>query len=335
MGADFGDSGADAVVHGHGRGVVEEVLDGVVGIAVGGDEVDGDVVRGDVSQELGYPRGGCGGRAADAEARADAFESMRGVGVELLIGLEARDAAPEVDVGLVPDLEVPLGDFVDAVAVDHVLGEGADEGVPVIPAARRGDVGVVPEDVEGVRVEGHLRGHEAELDKRADALGEHAVVDFVGLGEVVDGVAVLVAGEDSDVVVEDAVEADPAEIGDGFDGAEVAAPGLAEGEDGVAGAEHLLPEMREGRGGAGGVDGDGFGLADGGGDELGRKRGREKAGGDGHRGKDACELHSAGSPAGLDSAAGACVVVGGDGRGSAESGSHFLPHYLRIPEDRS
>jgi hypothetical protein len=64
-------------------------------------------------------------RAADAQAGADVLQVIGGVGVEVEVGLHARDAVPEVDVGLVPDFEVPGGDLIDAVAIDEVLGEVA------------------------------------------------------------------------------------------------------------------------------------------------------------------------------------------------------------------
>ena len=115
---------------------------------------------------------------------------------------------------------------------------------------------LVPEGVEGVGVEGELLGHEADLDDGADAGGEEPVVDLVDVGEVVDGVAVLVLGVDAELIVEDGVEADVAEVGDGFDGAEVVHVAAAEDKGGAAGAEHGLPEVREGGGGGVGVDGD-------------------------------------------------------------------------------
>ncbi len=223
---------------------------------MGGDEVDGDVVGGGVGEELGDPGGGGGCGATYAEARADCLEVAGGVVVELEVGGLAGDAAPEVDVGFIPDFEVPLGDFVDAVAVDEVLGEGGHEVVPALHALGGRDVLLVPEGVEVVGIEGELLGHEADLDDGANAVGEEAVVDLVDVGEVVDGVAVLVFVVDTDFVVEDAVEADVAEVGDFVDGADVVAVGLAEGEDGVAGAEDLLPEVGEGGGGGVGVDGD-------------------------------------------------------------------------------
>ena len=148
-----------------------------------------------------------------------AFRSRAVWVVELEVGLLAGDAVPEVDVGLIPHLEVPLGDFFETVAGDEMLGEGGHERVPLFEGLGWGDVLLVPEGVEGVGVKGELLGHEADLDDGADAVFEQAVVDLVDVGEVVDGVAVLVLVVDADLVVEDGVEANVLEVGGFFDGA--------------------------------------------------------------------------------------------------------------------
>ena len=49
-------------------------------------------------------------------------------------------------------------------------------------------------------------------------------------------------------VMQDRVEADVAEIGDGFHRTEIIAVALAQSEDGAARSKHLFPEMREWRG---------------------------------------------------------------------------------------
>ena len=166
----------------------EDIVGGVVGVDVGGDEVDGDVVCLGVGEEGRDPCGLRGGRAADLEARRDGLERAGGVVVELEVGGLLGVAAPEVDVGLVPDFELPGGDFVDAVARDEVLRRRrwiiASQMRVVL---RRRDVGLVPEGVQRVGVGGQLLGHEAQLDEGPDVVGEQAVVDLVDVGEVVDG----------------------------------------------------------------------------------------------------------------------------------------------------
>ena len=67
-----------------------------------------------------------------------------------------------------------------------------------------------------VGIEGELFRHEADLDDGLDAVLQQAVVDLVDVGEVIDGVAVLVFVVDADFVVKDGVKTDVLEIGDCF-----------------------------------------------------------------------------------------------------------------------
>ena len=275
-----------AVDHGFARNVfvdVEDVGCGVVGVDVGGDEVDGDVVGVDVLEEGRDPCGLRGRGASDLETRGDGLEIARGVVIELKVGLLFWIATPEVEVGFVPDFELPGGDFVDAVACDEVGGESLDHGVPEDVVPGRGDVGMAEEGVEEGGIERHLFGHEAELDEGTDVLGEEAVVDFVDVEEVVGGGVVGgLRGEagvlcltgrvvEADLVVEDAVEADGLEVGGFLHGVEIGAVVGTESEDGAAGAEGLLPEVGEGRGGGVGINADWLGC-------LGVERAGEGAG---------------------------------------------------------
>ena len=98
----------------------ENVFGFVVAIDVGGGKIHGNVFFFAVREETVHPSCLCGGGAADAEAGGDTFDGTSGVVVELVVGVFARIAGPEVDVGLVPDFEIPLGDFVDAVALDEM-----------------------------------------------------------------------------------------------------------------------------------------------------------------------------------------------------------------------
>jgi hypothetical protein len=134
---DLGDGGTDHLVRRDGTVVAEDVLCGVVAVDVRGDEVERDVIGRGVGDHVADPGGLRGSGASDADARVDAFEGAGGVVVQLEVGLLGGAASPEIDVGLVPDFEVPLRDFIDAVALDEVLGEGDDEGVPPSPWAER------------------------------------------------------------------------------------------------------------------------------------------------------------------------------------------------------
>src|SRR6267143_3134911 len=130
-------------------------------------------------EEAVHPGGLCRGRAADAETRAHAFDGARSAIVELVVGRFFRIADPEVNVGLVPNFEIPLRDFVEAVPLDEMAREILDELLPFVPILGRRDVLLVPESMQRVRVRGELLGHEAELDKWTNVIFEQAVVDLV------------------------------------------------------------------------------------------------------------------------------------------------------------
>ena len=253
---------ADAADDAVGRGVedgavfaggVEGAFDDAVG--VGGVEVGGDVVFGDEGEPVGFPADG-GGGAAYAALGADGADGFDGVLVEAeVVGLRAGEEAV-VEVRLVPDFEVPVVDFVGAVAGLEVRDEGLDEGVPLGHVFGRGDVALPPEDGLGAAGEGG--GHEGELDEGADVAGEERVVEGVDVLEVVDGVAVGVFGVDAHVVVEDAVEADVVEADFVLDGGELGLPVGAEAFVGAAGAYGVEGGCGVRAEDVGGVDGEGL-----------------------------------------------------------------------------
>ena len=86
------------------------------------------------------PGGLRGRRSAYAESGVDCLDRARRVVVELEVGGLLGIAAPEIDVGLVPDFEVPLRDFVDTVAFDEMLRELRDQVVPLRVVLGRSDV---------------------------------------------------------------------------------------------------------------------------------------------------------------------------------------------------
>ena len=47
--------------------------------------------------------------------------------VEFEISVFLGNSGPEIDVRLVPDFEVPLGDLVDSITIDEVLSESTYE----------------------------------------------------------------------------------------------------------------------------------------------------------------------------------------------------------------
>src|ERR1019366_290901 len=111
-----------------------------------GDEVERDgfagsgvFVVGAVVEEVGEEGDGALAAGSGAAGATDAGVGQRladtGDGVIVELQVIGRRALPVGDVGLVPDFEVPGGDFVAAIALDEVLDHAADELAPhgVVP----------------------------------------------------------------------------------------------------------------------------------------------------------------------------------------------------------
>ena len=206
-----------------------------------------------VFQERRNPRRLRGCRTAHANLRTHRFQRAHGVVVQFEIGRLLGIAAPEIDIGFVPYLEIPARDFIDAVAIDEVPRERLDHGVPFRIAFRRHHVGAVPERVVLRRIGTQRLRHEAQFDERFDPVRQEAVVDLVDVGKVVGNPAVLIAIHDADVVVEDAVEAHVLEAGGRVHGVEILAVVVAQRQHRATRTERLLPEVREWRGLRGGI----------------------------------------------------------------------------------
>ncbi len=97
---------------------------------------------GAVANEAVHPGGLRGRWSANAQPRIDSFYRAGRVVVELVVRLLFRIARPEIKVGLVPDFEIPLRDFVDAVAINEMLGEMGNQIAPFVPIFRRGNDGL-------------------------------------------------------------------------------------------------------------------------------------------------------------------------------------------------
>src|SRR6266702_1352801 len=102
----------------------EDIIRGVIGVHMGRDEDDGNIRRLCVSEERRYPGRLRSGWAPDLQALRDPFDRACGVIVKFEICWLLRVALPEVNVGLVPYFELPCSDFIDAVTLDQVPGQG-------------------------------------------------------------------------------------------------------------------------------------------------------------------------------------------------------------------
>ena len=103
---------------------------------MGRDEVQRHAGRLAVGDHLGDPGVACRGRASHAALGACLLHRAgRPVVEREVVLLLAREEA--VEVGLVPDLEVPAGHFFSAIAFDAVGDEGLDEPRPFLMGFRR------------------------------------------------------------------------------------------------------------------------------------------------------------------------------------------------------
>ncbi len=82
-----------------------------------GYEVEGRVRFRGMFQEVIYPVcGGCS-RASDAKARAYRLQGSRCVIVQSEVAFFSWYPVPEINIRFIPDFEVPLRDFIDAIAL--------------------------------------------------------------------------------------------------------------------------------------------------------------------------------------------------------------------------
>jgi hypothetical protein len=155
-------------------------------------------------QQIGDPRGAGGGRAAHAETRVHPLHGVRRRGVEFKISFLI--ARPERDVRLVPHLEPPTGDLVDAVGF-HKKADGAPHefGPRRVVFGRRGDARVMADFFDGIRRE--RGGHERQLEERFHAGLEPGVHDALQAREAVVQRAVAIAENHADVIAQHAVAA--------------------------------------------------------------------------------------------------------------------------------
>src|SRR5580704_4819505 len=103
---------------------------------------------------------------------------------------------------------------------------------------------LVPERVRFERRR-ELARHEAQFDKRANAVRSQAVVNLIDVGPIVDWPALRVLVVDAYLVVENGMKTDILNAGGRFRGTKVTTVAIAQGQDGTAGTEHLFPKVRE------------------------------------------------------------------------------------------
>ena len=119
---------------------------------------------------------------------------------------------PEVNIGFVPILEIPLRNFLRTVTLDEVLGEVTDQVITFRVVFWRKDILFVPERMDGLPRR-QLARHETDLDERPHSVFEQPVVNLADIRKVVNRIAVFSFIVNAQFVMKDGVEADILEVG--------------------------------------------------------------------------------------------------------------------------
>ena len=112
--------------------------------------------------------------------------ALRAVGrhiVQVVVGFLFRLSGPEVDVWFVPNLEVPIRHFLDAVPLYQVAREKENELVPLPGIARGSHVRMIPKWVRAWSF-CHLLRHKAEFDKGSNPNLQQTVINQVNAREI-------------------------------------------------------------------------------------------------------------------------------------------------------
>ena len=116
--------------------------------------------------------------------------------VELEIRRLLRLTRPEINVWLVPNLEVPLRYLIYPVPLDQMLCKCPHQRIPLRIVLGRRNILLVPERMNGLRIRSQLVRHKADLDKWPHTLIEQPIVDLIHIGEVVDRLPVARLAKD-------------------------------------------------------------------------------------------------------------------------------------------
>ena len=153
------------------------------------------------------------GRPAYTKSRVYSFQSSDSVVVEIPVGSLSRIAAPEINIGFVPDFEIPLAHLINAVPREEMSRELGNEIIPLGPVFWRRNVRLIPKSMGHV-LRRQLFWHEAELNKRPYAIFQQTIVDLIDIRKVINRLSLLILVIDTNLIVKDGVEADVLEPSD-------------------------------------------------------------------------------------------------------------------------
>src|SRR5260370_40620611 len=115
-------------------------------------------------QEIANPRRRGSSGAANAQPRTNILEIECRVIVEFEVAFLSRDAAPKINIRFVPNFEVPLRNFIDAVSIDKMLREMSHQAIPLLHAFGWRHIWLVPEWMQRIWIKCKLLWHKANFD---------------------------------------------------------------------------------------------------------------------------------------------------------------------------
>ena len=211
---------------------------------MGGDEVRRRVVVRAEGDEIADPRIGRGRGPPDLQVRVDRFDRFGGGFIELEI-VVLRPVAEGVQIRLVPDLEEPLPHLRQAVTLNPMRDELADQQRPVRIVFRRADVGAVVEHRLVPRRQG--AGHEAQFDKRPHADRQQKIKNLIGVEERIEQ-RLAFGGQGAHVIAQQAVKAHMAKAQFMVRAPHLRLPVGAQCDGRVVAADGMFPKVRQRRG---------------------------------------------------------------------------------------
>src|SRR5215472_3841575 len=98
-----------------------------------GNKIQRDIFGCAMFDECIHPRRLCGCRTSHAKPSIYFFDRVGSVIVKLPISILFRLTRPEIDVGLIPDFEIPFGNFIGAISLNQMPGKSRNKLVPFVP----------------------------------------------------------------------------------------------------------------------------------------------------------------------------------------------------------
>src|SRR5260370_2600957 len=199
---------------------------------------------GTVADQRVNPRGLRGSWPAHSQPLIYFLNRNRGVVIQFPVSILFWLSCPKINIGLIPYFEIPLRNFIDAVAIHQMVGKCVDQIIPAVPVRWRRDIALIPEGVK--QIAGcQLVGHKTDLHKRPDSICQQTIVNLIDVGEVVDWSPLVILAINAHFVVENGMEANVAEVRDLLHGLQIVAIALTQAQYRPPRTKHLYPKAEK------------------------------------------------------------------------------------------